>query len=198
MTAYSITDEDLKLLATSNSQIEENSQDFCFDYEDFTSRIESGERWHQLIQCHLYFEHVIDNMLREALPFPEEISLSRMGFRQRLDLVRALDLLPIDITGAIKRITKMRNSVAHKLNFEIDDQAVEDLKNCVPPHLKDVILPQENRSIPRFEFFELLHVVLLKVELIRQSHVANRSINKKSKIRLQTVLERTPEAIYVP
>lgn len=190
MTDYEITDDDLKLLATPDSEIMKASQNFCFDFDTFTAKIGSGERWQQLMQCHLYFEHVIDHMLREALPFPEEISLSRMGFRQRLDLVRALDLLPKELVGAIKRITKMRNDVAHKLDFEIVDQAVEDLKNSIPVQLRDAILVEKHRNLPSIEFFELLRVVLLKTEIVRQSHAAQRVLTKKSEIHLKTVLQR--------
>ena len=198
MADYVISDDDLKLLATPDSEIIKACQDFCFDYEKFTTRIETGERWHQLMQCHLHFEHVIDHMLREALPFPDEISFGRMGFRQRLDLVRALDLLPISLVSPIKRITKMRNDVAHKLDFEIVDQAVEDLKNSIPVKLRDAILADEKRSLPQIEFFELLSVVLVQTEIIRQSQAARRILAKKGEIRLKTVLQKTPGAVYVP
>ncbi|TAV99945.1 hypothetical protein ELI24_16930 [Rhizobium ruizarguesonis] len=198
MSDDSITEADLKLLATPDDEVIKASQQFCFDYEDFKARVVSGQRWQQLIQCHLYFEHVIDHLLRESLPNPDEISFGRMGFRQRLDLARALDLLPAEIGTAIKCVAKLRNKVAHDLTFEIKDEDVTDLRNAVPKELIDFILDEEGRASPAISFYELLEVVLLKTEIIRQQHAASRVLARKSEIRLRTVLRKTPGAVYVP
>lgn len=198
MSPEQISEADLKLLATPDAEIIEEHQEFCFDEAKFNKRIQNGERWQQLLQCHLYFEHVIDRMLHDALPFPNEIQLIRMGFRQRLDLVRALGLLPVELVTTIKRITKLRNDAAHELDFEVSDQAVEDLKNCTPVTLRDAILAEENRRHPKIEFFELLRVSLFQSEILRQRHAARRMLSKKAEIRLRTVLLKTPGAVYVP
>lgn len=193
-----VSEDELKLLATPDSEIVKESQKFCFDYENFNSRIEKGERWQQLVQSHLYFEHVIDHLIRDALPNPEEISFGRMGFRQRLDLARALDLIPPDLANSIRCVAKLRNKVAHDLTFEINDKDVMDLKNCTPPMLIDAIHAEKGRGRKVAEFSDLLRVVLLQTEIIRQSRAASRVLARKGEIRLRTVLRKTPGAVYVP
>ncbi|XZQ29754.1 hypothetical protein ACTTAL_01920 [Rhodobacter capsulatus] len=84
--------EERELLSTSDEDIIRKHQNFSFDLDEFFKRTQNGDYWQQLIQAHLYFEHVISQILTEALTRPEAISLSRMGFSQRLDLIVALAL----------------------------------------------------------------------------------------------------------
>lgn len=192
-----ITEADLELLATPDEQIAKRHQVFCFDEAEFFRRMPLGERWQQLIQSHLYLEHIIDRLLREAIRYPEEVSFSRMPFRQRVDLASALGLLPRDLVNAIRKLSKMRNNVAHAVCFEVSDADELDLKNCTPKWLKERMTkePRLDREIP---LWELLRVIVLQTEIIRQQHAAHREIERKSMVRLRTVLDKTPGANYVP
>ena len=48
---------------------------FSFDRAKFEARIVTGEPWQQLLQAHLYFDHVITRMLTDALKNPTAINL---------------------------------------------------------------------------------------------------------------------------
>jgi hypothetical protein len=193
----SLTEEELKILATADVDLVKPTQFFCFDLEDFSSKMKNGERWQQLIQCHLYFEHVIDHLLRDALKSPEAITLSGMGFSQRLDLVQAMDILPKNLIAPIRLIVKMRNNVAHNLAFEIDDQKINDLKNCVPKTLRKAIFLESGSVQDHIEFSEILRVILFTIEINRQSLNADRILARKAEIRLRAVLDKDPRAVYV-
>ena len=192
-----VSEDDLKILATSDHELIEQSAQFCFDRKEFSRRMRSGEEWQQLVQCQIYLEHVVDQLLRESIPFPEEVSFSRMAFRQRLDLARALDLIAADLTAAIRLLTKLRNNVAHNLSFEISEKDIDDLRNATPKAMRKAILDGKNREKDEIKFFELLEVILLMTELSRHHQIAARLLQRKSQIRLRTVLDQTPGAIYV-
>lgn len=193
-----LTAEDLELLATPSSEIVRRMEaEWSFDCEEFRSRIKNGERWQCLLMAHIYLEHVISKMLNDHIPFPDEISFSRMPFSQRLDLARALALLPADIVAAIRRMTKLRNKIAHNLLFVVSDSDVAGLKDCTPMHMRSAVLEGPNRSGEHIEFFELLEVIVIMSELFRQRHATERLLSRKSAIRLRTVLDRTPGALYV-
>jgi hypothetical protein len=193
-----VTEEDLRLLSTPDAEIaEESRKQWSFDCDEFRSRIKEGERWQHLLLSHIYLEHVLAQLLKDAIPFPDEISFSRMPFSQRLDLARALDLLPSDLVGVIRRITKIRNQVAHSLSFAIDDSDVKDLENCTPQNLRTAIKEDVARSYDGIQLFELLEAIVIMTEIFRQSHLAQRLLSRKSRIRLRTVLDKTPGARYV-
>lgn len=192
-----ITEEDLKLLSTPDEEIIKQNEEWSFDCDKFRAEIKNGKRWQQLVQSQIYLEHIVAQILRDAIPFPDEISFSRMPFGPRLDLARALDLMPADIVVAARRISKMRNRVAHNLSFEISDDQVRDLENCTPNHLRKAIKEDADRPTGPPQFFELLEAIVLMADIHRQRHLASMMLGRKSEIRLRTVIERTPGARYV-
>ncbi|MDF0542680.1 hypothetical protein PX699_10030 [Sphingobium sp. H39-3-25] len=190
--------EELELLSTPDDIIMERHQVFCFNHDDFIEKVQSGDRWQQLIQAHLYFEHVVAQLLKEALAKPEAISMSRMGFSQRLDLVVAMALLPDELVIPVRKISGLRNKIAHDLAFEIADKDVQDLENCTPIHLRKALLQEEDRGGGRLHLHELLIVILLKADIVRQHLAANREIAKKSELRLRSALKKIPKVNYAP
>lgn len=195
---WSPSSEELELLSTSDEDIRKRHQTFCFNREDFTKKIRSGDRWQQLIQAHLYFEHVVSQILADALAKPEAIALSRMGFSQRVDLIVAMALLPDELVTPVRKISGLRNKIAHDLTFEISDNDIRDLENCTPVFLRDAVRAEPGREEGSLSLEELLTVILLKADLLRQQRAAIREINRKSEIRLRTVLRNTPGVTYVP
>lgn len=198
MTKQQVSQEELTLLSTSDKDIRGESEVFIFNREQFENRISSGDRWQQLIVGILYLEHVFDLLLKEALPNPDEIAFGRIGFAQRIDLTRAMGLIDKELSVAIKYASKLRNRVAHDLNFEIGEQEILDFSNCTPKYLRDIAVTEDSRPDGPLQFHEIIRVVIFQVEMIRQTHVANRRLGKKSEIRLRTTLDRTPGAVYVP
>lgn len=185
--------EERELLSTSDEEIIRKHQNFSFDLDEFFKRTQNGDYWQQLIQAHLYFEHVISQILTEALTRPEAISLSRMGFSQRLDLIVALALLPDELIAPIRKISSMRNKISHSLTFEITDNDIRDLEKCTPAHLRDALRPDADGNFRPLKLREILMVILLKADIIRQQRAAGRQINKKAELRLRKVLEETHE-----
>lgn len=192
------TDDELELLSTSNQNILKKHEAFSFDYEDFLERVKVGDNWQQLVQSHLYFEHVVTQILSEALANPEAISLSRMGFSQRLDLIVAMALLPDELVAPIRKISRLRNKLAHNLSFRVSERDVRNLENCTPTHLRDAVRAEEGRAAGPLALHELIGVILLKADIIRQHHAASREIGKKAELRLKAVLRKTANVKYVP
>lgn len=192
------TDDELELLSTSDQDILKKHEAFSFDCENFSERVKVGDNWQQLVQSHLYFEHVVTQILSEALANPEAISLSRMGFSQRLDLIVAMALLPDELVVPIRKISGLRNKLAHNLSFRVSERDVRNLENCTPTHLRDAVRAEEGRANDPLALHELIEVILLKADIIRQRHAASREIGKKAELRLKAVLRKTPNVKYVP
>ncbi|TMJ92478.1 MAG: hypothetical protein E6G77_25420 [Alphaproteobacteria bacterium] len=83
-----LTAEELELLATPTEELKRRTEVFSFDYDRFKKRIEIGEHWQQLLQAHLYFDHVITQLLSEALVNPDAVNVSRMSFSRKLQFTR--------------------------------------------------------------------------------------------------------------
>ncbi|WP_315765658.1 MULTISPECIES: hypothetical protein [unclassified Bradyrhizobium] len=192
-----ITEYDRELLATSDEELRKQTQVFCFDRARFESRISAGERWQQLLQAHLYFDHVITKTLEDALKNPDAINMRRNSFSQKLQLISAMGLLPAELISPVEFINGLRNRIAHDLDFEIDDKHIDDLVNCTPKHLREVALDEDERQPGPIRFFELLRVILFQIEVLREHNEYARLSAAKSALRLRTVLDKT-EVVYRP
>lgn len=194
-----ITPEELKLLATPDNDLRAQACVDCFDQATFLQRINQGERWQQLLQTHLYYDHVVSKMLTDALVDPEAVNLSRMGFAQKLSFVKALGLLDADVVTAMAKVNDLRNKIAHDLTFDLTDQIVSDLRNATPKPIRDAASGASGRdTTKKVPFNELLVAILMMAEVQRQAHNLQRLRDQKARIRLRTVLEKTPGAVYKP
>jgi hypothetical protein len=182
-----LTPQDLELLATPDGELANKVSELCFDYEKFTGRVFKGDRWQQLLQAHLYFDHVITRMLAEALPNPDAMKLRRTSFSQKVQLISAMNLLPRSLIPSIEFINALRNKIAHELNFEISDDAVNDLINCTPKRLRQVALAQRDRDDGPLSFHEVLHIVLIQIETFRQDHAIERLLKRKHVLNARVV-----------
>jgi hypothetical protein len=118
-------------------------------------------------------------MLAEALPNPEAMKLRRITFSQKVQLISAMNLVPSSLIPPVDYINGLRNRIAHELNFEISDDAVNNLINCTPKRLRQVALEQRNGADGPLSLHEVLHVVLIQLETFRQDHVNQRLLRRK-------------------
>ena len=73
-----LSDEERKLLATTVEELNRSVQNYCFDLEKYKLRTKMGEKWQQLLQSHLYYDHVISTFLNDKLANLEDIHASQI------------------------------------------------------------------------------------------------------------------------
>jgi hypothetical protein len=101
-----------------------------------------------------------------------------------------MNLLPPSLLPPVKFINGLRNKIAHELNFEISDDAVNNLINCTPKRLRQVALEQRGRADDPLSFHEVLHIVLIQIETLRQDHANQRLLKRKHVLNARVVLAR--------
>lgn len=60
------TADETSLLEAPDEEIFARNQTFSFDVKGCDRRISSGDAWQRIVMAHLYFEHVVDQLLLEA------------------------------------------------------------------------------------------------------------------------------------
>lgn len=92
-----------------------------------------------VIRGHLYLESQLNRLIDTLLPFPDQISDSRLGWPQRVDLALALGLE--DRYGPpLRKMGKIRNLFAHDPSCGLDDSDVRALYDSLAKEDKDVVL----------------------------------------------------------
>lgn len=191
-----LTPAELEILATPDEELRKASYVFSFDRIEFQQRVSAGDRWQQLIQAHLYFDHVLTQMIIESLANSDSLNVLRMSFIQKIEMIDAMGLAHRDIIYPIKFINTLRNKIAHDLNAKILDKDENDLKNITPKFTRSSIAGWANKPASAIVFHELLMALLFQLEIIRQGNIFNKIRNYKGEIRLRAVLDRNPEANY--
>jgi hypothetical protein len=153
------------------------------------ARLSGVEKWLQLLQAHLYLDHIVTLLLNEALLNPEAINLSRMGFSQKLQLLIAMNIIPAELVAVIESVNGLRNKIAHDLNFEIDEKTECDFINAVPVAIRDIAKSISDSEPGRGRFGQILVVLVIRVELLRQMYCFHKLEGTKVSLELRVVAE---------
>lgn len=110
-----------------------------FDLPTFHKRLDLGDDWQRVVQGHLFLDHVITRMLQEALLHPEKIKLDRTNFSAKVDLCAALGLLAPGREALLRKVNRLRNSLAHDLHFRIEERHAVELKSIASDPFKSLV-----------------------------------------------------------
>lgn len=98
-----------------------------------------------VMRGHLYVEAAVNRLIDAMLPFPQELSDSRLGWPQRVDLALALGL-KAQYGGPLKKIGQIRNKFAHCPDASLDDEDVSGLYASLDAEDRDIVLESFRRT----------------------------------------------------
>jgi hypothetical protein len=95
-----------------------------------------------------------------------------------------------ELISPLEALNGLRNKIAHRLDFQLSEDDERDLMNCTPKYVRDAMLAEEGRAPGPLRFGELLHVLVVNTEVVRQQHAFNRLFERKASAHLRKVLQR--------
>ncbi len=185
---YRFSEEEIALLATPTSQLIEQTGVMSFDLDRLVTRLK-GEQWQQVLQAHLYFDHVITALLTEELKNPTAIDVKRMGFAQKLQLVHALALMAGELVPVVSHVNKIRNRIAHDLEAKIGDDEIAQLKNALPKRFKTKVMSKAELDDPE-SLRNIVVFVLTALDSARQRNALERLQRRKAYLNAVRVLDQ--------
>jgi hypothetical protein len=133
-----MSEADFELLRTPDSELRLQCRVMSFNPDKMFARV--GEAaWHNVIQAHLYLDHIVTAIITENIPKPRALKLDRISFSQKLDLISALGVVELDVISLLRAINVMRNKMAHDIDFELGSENIDYVIKRVPSHLADII-----------------------------------------------------------
>lgn len=100
-------------------EIEQKTEDF-------------NERWDQdfetigrVLKSHLVVEHYMTEFIRAKNPNLVSLDKARLSFSQKLNLLNGINDFVDSLIPGIKRLNKIRNGLAHKLDTKVTDKDIE-------------------------------------------------------------------------
>jgi hypothetical protein len=186
--AYAIfTQEEIRLLKASDDQLREQISEPSFDLKAMGARLrpafKSGEKWAIVIHTHLYLDHILTLTLVEAFVKPKALQVDRLSFSQKVAFLDALGLLPNDLKQPVLALNKLRNQIAHKIEFEISTEDEQKLLSGLSNEIKSAMSIDEKEN----KFNTIMRELITFTEIERQKQAFSRL--KRQQLQLKIRLE---------
>lgn len=91
-----------------------------------------------LLKGHLYIESLLISLIEAAAVEPAALELDRLGFANKVAIAAAIGGLPSDMAPAVRRLNKLRNEVAHRLDVAITAEQVNEIHSLLPERLRAI------------------------------------------------------------
>ncbi|MGH7024557.1 MAG: hypothetical protein ACREEB_13360 [Caulobacteraceae bacterium] len=177
------TEEDIALVKRTEVEIRSGVSVISFDVGALKRRVRDDDAAQAFIHAHLYIDHVVTQMVSEAVPFPRHLQLDRAGFTQKLQLVAALGLLSPSFLAPIRVINAIRNKIAHKLDYVVTPDDETKLRSAIP---KGAGRAEDGSLTP---LPELLRLVTVIIDLQRQERAFERTMRRRAVANARVVLD---------
>lgn len=76
----------------------------------------------RILRAHLFVEHYMTEYLEKTNPRLGDLNQARLSFSQKTELLEPSNPDMADIVPGIKRLNKIRNRLAHKLNVQVTEE----------------------------------------------------------------------------
>lgn len=174
---------DMKLMKSDSEEVKKIRKKLEKTLERYKSA--SDDRALALV-CALAIENELDAVLKAWIP-TYKILLEEKGFdfSSKINLAKALKLIPGKILNGIEPIKKIRNMFAHNLDietFKMIEEADKELIASVHNKMKTFI-PDWKESNPRLAIFELTVLIVLGLHLYsKKIEILNKHIRKRENL----------------
>lgn len=89
-----------------------------------------------LLRAHMFIEQDMNAIVAARVAYPDLLP-RRPGFMVALKLVCAMGAVPADTLRFYERLNGLRNSMAHRLDFELTAAHQSELLDLIPPAFRD-------------------------------------------------------------
>lgn len=186
-----LTDAEMKLAAASDAELFASVAELSFDRTRLVPRV-SGDDWQLVVQAHLYFDHIATQTLTENIPNPTALNWGRSSFAQKIDLLAALNLSPPTLITFLKKLNKVRNEIAHNLEYEVTEKEAADLRAAIPPYLQVVVKKEVKERKRPFSLQELMILAIYHADHHRQQLAGSRLVAQKLNLHVRATLGGHP------
>lgn len=169
-----------------DAEIKASAKQFSFDRDKFQQRLRIRSKGHKLLVAHLYLDHVVSAILAESMVVPAALDLERMAFAQKLQIGMALGLLRPEEKAMMKAVNDVRNRLAHRLDFEMNDEQVARIRSAPPSELSGWAIEQSGGR--RLSLGNLLTAIVVFMEFRRQALKEGRLMSRRGEVHLAAAM----------
>ena len=123
-----------------------DTNDFSFDYPKLENFLSSNDPVIVVLKGHIYLEYVLVRSISSHLPRPKAVDFDRMNFVGKIGLARAFGVADLFLDACLV-INKVRNKIAHKIDYELNRKDVDELVKAMPAVLHQYIAEYASKLV---------------------------------------------------
>jgi hypothetical protein len=125
-----------------------------------------------VLKAHLWVEASLIGLIEVSLAKPGVLDLDRMTFAQKLRLAEASGGLQPEVVPWVRALNKLRNNLAHELDGDASDEALEELARFADKRLDLAVLvpsavPDSTSAQARFRIWVAVYLLALEWHRMR-------------------------------
>lgn len=103
------------------------NKDTLYFRDDWLCYPEENKPLDTLFRGHLCIEYAITCILYKKLKYKKQINIDNLNFYKKIELLYILDIIDSPSFDVLRDINKLRNNLAHDLNFEVSIEILKDI-----------------------------------------------------------------------
>ncbi len=138
------------------------------DVAKLREHLNDGTTESALLKAHLWVETMLVGLIEVSLPRPEALKLERATFAQKINIAAASGGLQQSVEPWVRALNGLRNKLAHQLDAEASDDALEDLASHVAEGMSlDTMHIDADTATARFRSWVVIHLLALEWHRMR-------------------------------
>ena len=103
------------------------NKDTLYFRDDWLCYPEANKPLDTLFRGHLCIEYAITCILYKKLKYKKQINIDNLNFYKKIELLYILDIIDSPSFDVLRDINKLRNNLAHDLDFKVSIEILRDI-----------------------------------------------------------------------
>lgn len=158
------------LLDVPEDRITQFCNDSNYSFKPVAKRLRLNNRSSQVLNAHLAIDHSLSIFLEDQFLVNATINTDRLAFGQKADFLYSLGQLSEDNYVWVVKLNRLRNKLAHTLDFKISDSTVKEFTT----HIKGIKekAGEKEEGTQLFGDALLILIFLVEADRWRQRHIS--------------------------
>lgn len=110
------------------------------EYAKYEAAIErSKDVVSRILLTQLYLEHLLERYIDSKVSKAKQLfGRDGLSFTQKVNLAYAFSEMDEQLCDSLRKVNKLRNDIAHRMGFDIDQKTIDDLGRTLGKHYSEI------------------------------------------------------------
>jgi len=193
--------EEIDWETADDETLNRNAFVFCFDVIEFGKKIKANADWVKIVSAHLYIDHILTCCMEDHIQNEKYLpSDGRISTYDKINICASMGWIQEDMVPILRRINRIRNLLAHRLDFKVSIDDKNSIKHLMPKRYLDRYKEYKgNQGIKWIQrghvLAGLLGVIIVHLDMERQFSLRRKLHQKHRLNKLNKAVEHAKDVL---